>query len=165
MADKDTQETTAPEGTVVEAKPGGVKITVSDPVAPPVEDDDTHLTPARGYASSVRIGSSEYQLSYLTEEARKAGHYSAKTWNNLDDAEKREKTEKVISQVLDTEKTSTEAVADDTKTSAEDVRVHMDRGIGGRFKALGGGERIRIADESAVDVLVQDDTELAPEAE
>lgn len=130
----------------------------------PEQDDDGELTTASKFAPSVKIGSGEYQLTYLVAEAKKESGLTRAKWNDLDPAARSEHIQKVIDRVAEEEKASTAATTDDT-TVQQDVRVHEDRAVGGRFVAIGGGERIRVAEASTNDELVKDDAELAPPAE
>lgn len=125
-------------------------------------EDTNPLSLDTGFPSAVRIGSGEYQLSYLVDRAVKDGHVTKTVWNKMDKADRKERVQKVIDAVADEEKSSTASGAGDTAEEAADVRVHADRGIGGSYVALGGGERIRVAAASMNgDIHIEDDAQLA----
>lgn len=158
----------------------GVEITKEEKKAAPVVENaievaknpeaEVDLSPLSldvGLPASVQIGSGEYQLTYLAAEAVKDGHVTKATWNNsLSRADRKERIQKVIDRLAEEEKTSTASSTGDTTAEAVDVRVHSDRGIGGSFVALGGGERVRIAEVSTNgEVPLVDDAELAKQGQ
>jgi hypothetical protein len=128
---------------------------------PAVEEE---LSTASTHPKSVLIGSGEYQLSYIALEARRDSGLTTAKWNDLTVKERSDLMQTTIDRLREeakSEKFSTPAPAGDTTVQAEDVRVHETRGVGGRFVALGGGERIRVAEASTnSDDLIPDDADL-----
>ena len=145
------------------AAPDAVEAIEAAQQTPPAEIDASELSLDTGFPASVQIGSGEYQMSYLVAEAVKDGKITKSTWNNqIARADRKERVQKIIDRIAEEEKTSTAKKAGDTTTEAVDVRVHADRGIGGSFVALGGGERVRVAAASTNgEAQILDDAELA----
>jgi hypothetical protein len=133
-------------------------------------ESDEELATESGYPYSVPVGSGEYHLTHVVKEAKKDSGLTAKKWNELGADERRVYIDKTLDRLRG------EADADLNKARAEqsvagdfvqeDVRVHESRGVGGRFVALGGGERIRIAEASGTpDAPILSDDEVAAMAE
>jgi hypothetical protein len=127
----------------------------------PPAPDEGDVSTISEFPSSVLIGSGEYQLAYLALEAKRSSGLTTAKWNELTPKERTVKIQAVIDEIDEEEKSSTAALTNDTTVATEDVRVHMDRGVGGRFVAIGGGERVRVAEGSTNgEAKIQDDAEL-----
>jgi hypothetical protein len=129
---------------------------------PQAEDQETDegLSTVSRFQSSVRIGSGEQQLDQLVLEAKRESGLTTAKWNALTRDERTTHIKEIVDRKIEEEKASTEAAADDTTAEVKDVRVSMDRGVGGRYVALGAGERIRVGEASTQDTVpVKDDAE------
>lgn len=130
-------------------------------------EDDEELVTTSDYQSAILIGSGEYQLKDVVKEAKRDSGLTAAKWNDLDPKKRSAFIAETVERMKVDEQElinkaraehAAEALGDVEQT---DVHVHEDRGIGGRYVALGGGERIRVADAStAPDALILDDADL-----
>lgn len=127
------------------------------------EDTGPVFSTDTGLKASVQIGTGEYQLTYLVAEAAKDAKLTKAAWNKLTRPERKDLVEATIARLTaEEEKVSTATGAGDTTAAAVDVRVHADRGVGGSYVALGGGERVRVAEASTdVGLEIQPDPEQA----
>jgi acyl-CoA reductase-like NAD-dependent aldehyde dehydrogenase len=134
-----------------------------------VADDDDDLSTVSNFPAFVRIGSGEAAIAALAHEAKVESGLTASKWNALDQNKRTAHMQKTLDRLRkEQEEHDAEFIAAagaGTAVEQGDVRVHETRGIGGRYVALGGGERVRVAEAStASDALVIDDDELAAQA-
>lgn len=131
----------------------------------PEEDDGEELSTASQYISSIPVGHTEYQLSYVVKEAKRDSGLTTKQWNELDTRQRTVCIDKTLDRLRAEAQEELEKARAEQNVAApepqKDVRVHETRGIGGRFVAVGGGERIRVAEASSEpDATILDDAEL-----
>jgi hypothetical protein len=130
------------------------------------DDDEEEIATLSDLPASVLIGSHEVQLAHLAQEAKRDSGLTTKKWNDLDRRERTKLMESTVERLRQEDQEATNEMRAKMATEAAggeqtDVRVHETRGYGGRYVALGGGERVRIAEAStAPDVIIPDDDEL-----
>jgi hypothetical protein len=135
-----------------------------------VASDEEDLSTVSNFPAFVRVGSGEAAIAALATEAKRDSGLTASKWNALDANKRTDYMQKTLDRLrTEQEKHDAEFIAAEQAQGAGeelgDVRVHETRGIGGRYVALGAGERVRVAEAStASDAVIQDDEELAAQA-
>lgn len=162
MGVKGIQKGDGTDPTTGEAAVSSETEAVIDHAAADLTETDEGLSTISSFASSVRIGGGEVQLTSLTLDAKRESGLTSAQWNELTPAERSAHIQKTVDRMTaEAETASTEARKAAITEPAADVRVHMDRGIGGSYVAIGGGERIRVASASTdTGEPIKDDEEL-----
>jgi hypothetical protein len=141
----------------------------ADPDTTITHPDDEELSTVSDFPRSVEVGSGEYQLTHVVQEAKRDSGLTAKQWNELSQGERTAHITTTLSRLREEadaellKARAEQADAEELPGATENVRVHETRGVGGRYVALGGGERVRVAEASTrPDAPILDDADLVP---
>jgi hypothetical protein len=145
----------------------------ADPTAGPTTTEPTNgdeLSTESDHPILVDFGSHERHLTDVVVEAKRDSGLTTKDWNALGRRERTNFINHTVERLkADEQKELAKARTEQNPASQveqQDVRVHETRGIGGRFVALGGGERIRVAEASQQpDAVILSDDELKAQQE